>query len=81
MRLTHFFLQCPDYAALRPDLLTAAARVAFDQWFKYSDQQKVSFFLFGSFDLPNNKKVEIFSHVYYFIRKSNRFSASFCGYN
>ena len=39
---THFFLQCPNYAALRPDLLTAAAHIALDQWFKYSAQQKVS---------------------------------------
>ena len=29
--ITHFFLQCPNYAVLRPDLLTAAAPIAFDQ--------------------------------------------------
>ena len=28
---THFFLRCPNYAVLRPDLLTAAAPIAFDQ--------------------------------------------------
>lgn len=26
----HFFLQCPNYAALGPNLLTAAARIVFD---------------------------------------------------
>ena len=29
--ITHFFLQCPNYAVLTPDLLTAAAPIAFDQ--------------------------------------------------
>ena len=29
--ITHFFLRCPNYAVLRPDLLTAAAPIAFDQ--------------------------------------------------
>ena len=33
--------------------------VAFDQWFKYSDQQKVELFLFGSSDLSNNENGEI----------------------
>ena len=42
--ITHFFLRCPNCAAFRADLLTAAACIAFDQWFKYSDQQKVEFF-------------------------------------
>ena len=29
--ITHFFFQCPNHAALRSDLLTAAARIAFGQ--------------------------------------------------
>ena len=69
-----------NYAVFRPDLLTAAARIAFGQWFKYSDQQKVEPFLFGSSDLSNSENVEIFSHVQYFISESNRFSISFCGH-
>ena len=75
MRLTHFFFQCPNYAALRSDLLAAAARIASGQ---YSDQQKVEVFLFGSSDMSNNENVEIFSHVQHFIGESKRFS--FCGH-
>ena len=78
--ITHFFLQCPNHAALRSDFLTAAARIAFGQWFKYSDQQKVELFLFGSSDMSNNENIEIFSHVQHFIRESKRFSFSFCGH-
>ena len=78
--ITHFFLQCPNHAALRSDLLTAAARIAFGQRFKYSDHQKVELFLFGSSDMSNNENVEIFSHVQHFIRESKRFSFSFCGH-
>ena len=40
---------------LPSDLMcTAAARIAFGQWFKYSDQQRVEVFLFGSSDMSNN---------------------------
>ena len=78
--ITHFFLKCPNHAALTSDLLTAAARIAFGQWFKYSEKQKVELFLFGSSDLSNNENVEIFSHVQHFIRESKRFSFSFCGH-
>ena len=53
--ITHFFLQCPNHAVLRSDLLTAAARIAFGQWFKYSDQQKVEVFLFVPSDMSNDK--------------------------
>ena len=74
---THFFLHCPNYAALRPDLLTAAARIVCDQWFRYSNKQKVELFLFGSTELTNSENIEIFSHVQHFIRESNRFSFSF----
>ena len=77
--ITHFSLQCPNYAVLRPDLLTAAAPIAFDQWLKYSYQQKVELFLFGSSDVLNNENFESFSHVQYFIRESKRFCISFCG--
>ena len=52
--ITHFFLQCPNYAALRSDLLAAAARIASGQ---YSDQQKVEVFLFGSSNMSNNENV------------------------
>ena len=53
-----------NYAALRPDLLTAAARIAFGCWFKYSiTSKKLNFFLFGSSNLSNKENVEIFSHV------------------
>ena len=55
-------------------MLAAAARIASGQWFKYSDQQKVEVFLFGSSDMSNNENVEIFSHVQHFIRESKRFS-------
>ena len=58
MTITHFFLQCPNYAVLRPDLLTAAARIAFDQWFKYSDQQKVEIFLLALLTCQIKKTLE-----------------------
>ena len=73
----HFFLQCPNYAALRPDLLTAAARIVSDQWFRYSNRQKVELFLFGSTELTNSENIEIFSYVQHFIRECNCFSFSF----
>lgn len=34
-----------------------------DQWFRYSDEQKIKLFLFGSSVLTNNEIVEIFSQV------------------
>ena len=57
------------YLIVDTDLLTAAARTAFGQWFQYSYQQKIELFLFGSSDMSNNENAEIFFHVQHFIRE------------
>ena len=85
--VTHSFYTGPNHVAFRPHFLTTAANIALiDQWFKYSINglnilNNFSLFSLFSSDWSNNENVlEIFSHVQYFIGKSNRFSISFCGH-
>ena len=47
--------------------LPSVTRIVTDQWFRYSDKQKVELFLFGSTELTNSESFIIFSHVQHFI--------------
>ena len=44
-----------------------------NEWSRYSDSQKVNFFLFGSSQLSTEENVELFSYAQQFIKESKRF--------
>ena len=68
-----FFLHCPKYASPRKKVLSAAARLLSYEWSRYSDSQKVNFFLSGSSLLSTEENVQLFSYAQQFIKESNRF--------
>ena len=53
---SHYFLNCPNYAAQRQTLLTCAACIAPNLWSRLSDKPKTELFIFGSSLLSDEQK-------------------------
>lgn len=61
---SHFFLECPNYTALRDDLLNVINQLA---------QCNIETILFGNDKLSYQDNIKIFTAVQAFIKDSNRF--------
>ena len=72
----HYFLYCPQYAALRTSLLAAMVEILGNSWYHKSDSFKTKTLLFGSEKLTLDQNKGIFFYVQSYIKRSGRFAAS-----
>ena len=72
----HYLLHCPRYAALRQNLLSAAAHLLKDRWSNLLDFQKCNVLLLGSNDMTFDENKYLFKRVQTYIKESMRFAKS-----